>query len=39
MLSIVTWFAFHALILAAGAAIVVALRPPRESTIEMWPRR
>ena len=29
MLSILTWFAFQALILAGGAAIVVALKPHR----------
>ena len=29
MLSMLTWFAFHALLLAAGAAVVVALKPRR----------
>jgi len=29
MLSMLTWFAFHALILASGAAVVIALRPRR----------
>lgn len=29
MLSMLTWFAFHALLLASGAAIVVALKPRR----------
>ena len=27
MLSLFTWFAFHALILAAGAAVIVAVKP------------
>lgn len=26
-LSLLTWFAFHALILAAGAALIVAVKP------------
>jgi hypothetical protein len=29
MLSILTWFAIHGLLLAGGAAVVVALKPRR----------
>jgi hypothetical protein len=29
MLSLLTWFAIHGLLLAGGAAVVVALKPRR----------
>jgi hypothetical protein len=29
MLSMLTWFAIHALLLAGGAAVIVALKPRR----------
>jgi hypothetical protein len=29
MLSIIAWFAIHALLLGAGVAVVVALKPER----------
>jgi hypothetical protein len=31
MLSLVTWIAFHALLLTAGAALLVALKPDSKS--------